>query len=265
MVLTRQSNVTFSILTLNLWNINEPLEPRYVALAAGLKKMRPDIVCLQEVYRDPKSERSQAELIADMCGLTCRTEENGLAIFCSQPVVRLNSAALPKLPRDPPRHVILAEFLIEGRPLLVINTHLAYPPELIEGRKKQADALLAAVNRHYPESEGVAKILCGDFNDTADSPTICAILNSDEEFIDVFAECHPNNQGFTYSPRNPYVEQSWTKDERIDYIFISCDLVPKDCAVVFDGNDGLDFVSDHFGVYCRLSFVPIDSRQGLPP
>jgi endonuclease/exonuclease/phosphatase family metal-dependent hydrolase len=254
--------MTLSILTLNLWNISEPLEPRYAALAAGLEKLRPDIVCLQEVYCDPKSGRSQAELIADMSGLAHYAKESGLTVLCSQPVVRLNSAALPQFPGDSPRHVMLVEFLIEGRSLLVINTHLAYPPEMIEGRRKQVRALLAAIKRHYPKLGRIAKILCGDFNDVADSPAIRTVLNSDEKFIDVFAECNPNNPGFTYSPRNQYVERSWTKDERIDYIFISGALMPKDCAVVFDGNSGFDFASDHFGVFCRLEFLPSALRVG---
>ena len=60
--------MTFGVLTLNLWNINEPLEPRYRALAAGLKLLRPDIICLQEVARDPKSGRSQAELSPKCAG-----------------------------------------------------------------------------------------------------------------------------------------------------------------------------------------------------
>jgi endonuclease/exonuclease/phosphatase family metal-dependent hydrolase len=246
--------MTFGVLTLNLWNINEPLEPRYRALAAGLKKLRPDIICLQEVSRDTKCGHSQAELVTEMCGLAHHVEEGGLAILCSQPVVRFNSAALPRFPEAAPRHVILAEFQIEGRPLLVINTHLAYPPEMLEGRRKQAKALLAIIKRRYPTPRGLAKILCGDFNDVADSPSVCTVLNSDEKFRDVFAECHPSSPGFTYSPRNRYVERSWTVDERIDYIFVSRDLVPKDCFVVFDGKKGLEFASDHFGVFAHLKF-----------
>ncbi len=246
--------MSFDVLTLNLWNINEPLEPRYRALATGLKKLRPDIVCLQEIYRDPKSGRSQIELIAEMCGLEHHVEEHGLAILCAQPVGRLSSAPLPQFPGDPPRHVILAECRIEDRPVLVINTHLAYPPEMIEERRKQAETLLAAIKHRHPRNGGIAKILCGDFNDVTNSPAVCAVLDGDEEFCDVFAACHPYNAGFTYSPRNPYVERSWTVDERIDFIFVNRDLVPKKCAVVFDGNNGLDFASDHFGVFCNLEF-----------
>jgi endonuclease/exonuclease/phosphatase family metal-dependent hydrolase len=241
--------MAFKVLTLNVWNINEPLKVRYRALEAGLKRLHPDIVCLQEVYRDPKSGRSQAELIAKMCSLAYCVEHNGLAILCANPVVQSNSVALPEFPGDFPREILLAEFLIESRALLVANTHLAYPPELVLERRQQTETLLSAIERNSTKK---AKILCGDFNDVPDSPAVRAVLDSNQKFHDVYAVCHPNSDGFTYSPKNQYVEPSWTVDERIDYIFATSDLVAKDCSVVFDGNNGLDLVSDHFGVFGNL-------------
>ena len=100
----------------------------------------------------------------------------------------------------------------------------------------------------------MAAILCGDFNDVPDSPAIRTILDSDQQFRDVFAGCCPNNPGVTYSRRNHYVDPSWSLDERIDYIFASCDLTAHACSVVFDGTNGLDLVSDHFGVFCNVTF-----------
>ena len=246
--------MTLRLLTLNLWNISEPLEPRFRALAEGLKKLGPEIVCLQEVSRDPKSGRSQAEIVADMCRLKHHVGENGLSIISSQPVVRSAIEPLPEMPDDPPRQVLLAEFVVEARPLLIINTHLAYRPKLVEGRKKQVQAMLAAIRRHDPKPRDCPKVLCGDFNDVADSPAIRLVLGDDIGFRDAFSECHPRSQGYTYSPRNPYVERSWNENERIDYVFLTRGIKAKDCTVVFDGNHGLDFVSDHFGVFCSIQF-----------
>ena len=247
-------DVTFRLLTLNLWNISEPLEPRYRALAAGLKKLRPEIVCLQEVYRDPKSGRSQAELVAEMCRLNHHVGENGLSIISSQPAVRSAIEPLPQMPDDPPREVLLAEYMVEARRLLVINTHLAYQPKMVEGRRKQAQAILAAIRRHNPKPGDCPKVLCGDFNDVADSPAIRLVLDDEAGFRDAFYECHPRSRGYTYAPRNPYVERSWTEDQRIDYIFLTRGLKAKTCSVVFDNTRGLRFVSDHFGVFCSVQF-----------
>ena len=255
-------DVTFRLLTLNLWNISEPLEPRYHALAAGLKKLRPDIVCLQEVYRDPKSGRSQAELVAEMCRLGHRVGENGLSILSSQPAVRSAIEPLPQMPDDPPRKVLLAEFVLEARRLLVVNTHLAYHPKMIEGRKKQAQAILTAIRRHDPNPGDCPKVLCGDFNDVPDSPAIRLVLNDELGFRDAFAKCHPRSRGLTYSPaRNPYVDPRWTENQRIDYVFLSRGLRPQNCSVVFDGARGFDFVSDHFGVFCSIQFANRRARD----
>jgi endonuclease/exonuclease/phosphatase family metal-dependent hydrolase len=244
--------MSFGILTLNLWSINEPLEARYCALEAGLKRLRPDIICLQEVSRDPRSGRSQCELVARMCNTARSIEENGLAVICSSAVVRSTSVALPEFTGDGPRQVLLVQFEIENRLVMVTNAHLAYPPEMAWERKKQTEVLLTAIKQN--RSKGMAAILCGDFNDVPDSPAIRAVLDSNQQFSDVFAACCPNNPGVTYSRRNRYVDPFWNLEERIDYIFASCDLTAHACSVVFDGTNGLDLVSDHFGVFCNVTF-----------
>jgi endonuclease/exonuclease/phosphatase family metal-dependent hydrolase len=246
--------MSFSVLTLNLWTINEPLEARFSALVRGLKVLRPDIICLQEVDRDPRSARSQAGLIAEMCKLAHYEEKNDLSILCRYPIIRSDSAALPEFLGDYPRQVLIAEFLIEGRPLLVTNTHLAYQPEMIQERKAQVETLLAAIKRYSSKYDVRTKILCGDFNDVPDSPAVQMVLDRDEGYHDAYDQCCPNSLGFTYSRKNPYVDPESTVDQRIDYIFATGELVPQDCSVVFDGNNSLDFVSDHFGVFCSLAF-----------
>ena len=254
-------DVTLRLLTLNLWNISEPLESRYHALAAGLKKLRPEIVCLQEVYRDPKSGRSQAELVAEMCRLNHHVGGNGLSIISSKPAVRSVIEPLPQMPDDPPRQVLFAEFVVGARRLVVANTHLAYQPKMVEGRRRQTQAILTAIRRH-DSKPGSPKVLCGDFNDVADSPAIRLVLNDKVGFRDAFYECHPRSRGYTYSPRNPYVARSWTEGQRIDYIFLTRGLKAKNCSVVFDNTRGLLFVSDHFGVFCKLQFTSRRAKDG---
>ena len=131
MPLVGGDTMSFGVLTLNLWNINGPLDTRYGALEMGLERLRPDIVCLQEVDRDPQSGRSQSELIAKMCSHAHLVEDNGLAIVSSIPIVRSAHVSLPEFPGDFPRQSLSAELAIDNRPLLVTNTHLAYPPKMI--------------------------------------------------------------------------------------------------------------------------------------
>ena len=241
-----------SVLTLNLWNINEPLAARFAALAAGLKQLHPDIVCLQEVARDPRSGRRQSDLVAQMCDIPHVIDTEALSILSRTRIVRSYSAALPEAPRDEPRQVLLAETSIDGRPLLIANTHLAWRPEMVAERKTQAEALLAALARFAPAGAAKAKVLCGDFNDDPDSPAVRLVSASRAGFRDCYAACRADQPGFTWSRKNPYVDPSTIRDQRIDYIFASEDLTPKQCSVVFDGRDSI--ASDHFGVFCNLEF-----------
>jgi endonuclease/exonuclease/phosphatase family metal-dependent hydrolase len=242
-----------SVLTLNLWNVNEPLAARFAALAAGLKQLRPDIICLQEVAHDPRSGRRQSEHVAQMCELPHVIDNEALSILCRTPFVRLHSTALPEAPRDEPRQVLLAQTLIENRPLLIGNTHLAWRPEMLAERKTQAGALLAALARFAPAGTAKATILCGDFNDDPDSPAVRLVTDGGAGFQDVYAVCRSGDPGFTWSMQNPYVDRSTNRSQRIDYIFAAGGLRPRGCSIVFDG-DGLDFASDHFGVFCNLEF-----------
>ena len=244
--------MNITVLTLNIWNIEGPVTARFSALAKGLRLLRPDIVCLQEVSSDPQSARSQAALVAEYCDLAHCVKKDELSIVSRYRTVGSDSATLPEFPGDWPRSVLLAEILVEGRSLLVANTHLAYRPEMILERKAHVEIVLAAIKRYGRMGGGSATILCGDFNDVPSSPAVRLVLSSDQDFQDIYARCHPHAPGFTYSCNNPYVDPSSNEDQRIDYIFASGGLIAKECNVVFDGRNDLDFVSDHFGVFGTL-------------
>lgn len=244
----------FSVLTLNLWNVSEPLASRMTALAAGLKMLRPDIVCLQEVADDPRTRQRQSAFAAQACGLPHAVDNKQLSILSRFPVERSYSVALPDVPDDEPRQVLMADMRIDGRPMLVANTHLCWRLEWLAERKTQVDVLLPAIERYGSANKAQTKILCGDFNDDPDSPALRAVLDSGIGFRDSYADCRPDHPGFTWSRKNPYVHPSTTRDQRIDYIFAAGSLAPKDYSVVFDGNNGLDLVSDHFGVFSNFEF-----------
>jgi endonuclease/exonuclease/phosphatase family metal-dependent hydrolase len=240
--------MSFSVLTLNLWNANEPLAARFSALAAGLPRLRPDIVCLQEVGDDPRSGRRQSELVAQACDLAHALDKDALSILSRFPIVRSRSEALPEI--DEPRQVLMAECIVDGRPLALANTHLVYIEGMGAERKAQARVALGAIKAFRANDGRQPAILCGDFNDVPDSPPVRLV--TDSGFQDVHARCHPGSPGLTFTRQNSYVPSSYPEDRRLDYIFTTEDLQAEDCSVVFDGRNGLDLASDHYGVFCRL-------------
>ncbi len=121
------------VLTLNLWGTNGPVHERLDVLTHYLDATHPDVVALQEVrFLDG---RSQSELIADACGYPSRhydrswgsgDDEEGLAVLSRHPLTPLPSIPLPGRDRDVPRQLQRVELQIDGRTLLLANTHLAF-------------------------------------------------------------------------------------------------------------------------------------------
>lgn len=233
-----------TVLTFNLWNISEPLAPRMAALEAGLKTLRPDIVCLQEVAVDPRTRQRQSAFAAEACGLTHIVDDEQLSILSRYPFERGYTVALPEILDDEPRQALLTDARIAGRLVLVANTHLCWRVEWLAERKAQVDVLLPALERHGARD---ATILCGDFNDDPDSPALLAVKSHRLGLRDSFAACHPDAPGLTWMRQNPYVHHTTERDKRIDYIFCAGAVTPISSAVVF--NDATALASDHYGVF----------------
>ncbi len=255
--------MTVRVLTLNLWNLNEPLEARSAALVSGIKQLKPDIVCFQEVSPHPRLGRVQSEIIAEQWGFAHHAysfsgrwgkREEGLAILSRQPIIRSVRVVLPEFPGDMPRQVFLSELNFESRRILVANTHLAFAVHMTRERSSQAAVVAAAIKNYRDEFRTPSVVICGDFNDAPDSPAIRTILESNPELFDAFASRHPKCRGHTFSSQNRYVDPALEEDGRIDYIFAGGELRPSSCDIVFDGQNGLEIVSDHFGLFCTLEF-----------
>lgn len=257
---------SIKVLTLNLWDVGESLDRRDALLVSGLKRLQPDIVCLQEVSRLPTTQRAHSELFATPCGLTHHLfsgvgesearaanlprNMEGLSILSRFPALRQESVALPYFAGDIPRQIFLVELSIGRSRIAVATTHLAFPPAFLREREMQVRRALDAIDQFTVQAGMDAIILTGDFNEELGSPAVQAVLGSRHGFLDAHSACHPDDPGATFTSTNPYVGPGFAPGQRIDFIFATQRLEPVECTVVFDGTGGLDFVSDHLGLLC---------------
>jgi endonuclease/exonuclease/phosphatase family metal-dependent hydrolase len=54
--------------------------------------------------------------------------------------------------------------------------------------------------------------------------------------------------------RNHYVDAPPEEEGRIDYIFAGGKVRPEGCEIALGGRNGLEIVSDHFGLLATLAF-----------
>ena len=246
---------TLTVVTLNLWNDQHEWPKRLQVIVAELRRIRPDVLCLQEVLQNPNL-RNQAETLGDSLGCHVqfasvdgpeRPKRYGNAILTPHRVMASGERNLE--PADDYRAVAHVRFEWRGRAIDAYSTHLHHTVEGGAIRARQIHHLLAYVDSTRGEG---AVVLAGDFNAELATPEMNQVT---ARYVDVFRAVHPKatrDEAATYNRRfgpDPGV---------IDHVFVEqkakLKLTPKASERIFLGA-GPDSVwaSDHFGLVAKLS------------
>jgi len=245
---------TLTVVTLNLWHDQRDWPARLRVILAELRRLRPDVLCLQEVLQNP-GLRNQAETLAD--SLSCRMQfasvdgpsspkRYGNAVLTPHRVLAAGERNLA--PADDYRAVAHLRFEWRGREIDAYSTHLHHTPQGGAIRATQIRHLLAVVDS--TRGSGPA-VLAGDFN--AEIGTL-ELKPLTARYRSAFRDAHPRAsraEAATFNPR------FGVDPGAIDHIFVerrgARRLTTVASEVIFRsvGPDSV-WASDHFGVVARL-------------
>jgi endonuclease/exonuclease/phosphatase family metal-dependent hydrolase len=237
------------------------LSDRLDLIAAEIRRLDPDVVCLQEV---PWHWGSAARDLAERAGfnyLYLRANgnrwtilfEEGEAILSRYP---LRDAAATELEGSAGffehRVALQATAVTPWGELRVVSTHLTHGDPAVN--EAQAASLVAFVNAG---NAGAPAVVAGDFNAVEDSPQIQMLRAVG--WIDAYRAAHPDDPGATCCI-DGVTDPDQAHGKRIDYLF----LVPGDEPVsVLDSRiilnrpvpwgDGRLWASDHAGLLTTLA------------
>ena len=183
-------------------------------IAEVIRSQKADIVALQEVDRGVE-RTARRDLISELAALTGMNNafgknidyqggDYGNAILSRFPIVKEQNHHYKMLRPGEQRGLLQVVLQVEGKRLLFMNTHLDYRPDDAE-RLSNIDEI-AGILAQY---KGLPAILCGDFNDTPDSPMHRKI---EESFVDSW-KLGGKGEGFSFSSTQP--------KKRIDYVFVN--------------------------------------------
>lgn len=245
-------------LSLNLWNINFPIEIRMKALNDFVTREFPDIICFQEVsYYKGKLQ------IADIChdngydvfyqkSDLWNGREEGLAIASKKCMEYKDVYLLPNdySYNDMQRILLKCQILIDGQLISIYNTHLAYHLKSDKTRLLQNAFISEKILSEYNLDSNV--ILCGDFNCFLNEKTIYSILK-DNGLEMVNAE-NSFQELYSFDERNPYCSNDLWPNRNIDYILYSTNgsFQKRLCMT---GTDSYEPCSDHYGVIIEGEFT----------
>lgn len=216
------------------WNIWFKEDPKNIA--SEIKRINPDIVCVQEVSKHEKKspQIDTAEEIAKLTGLGLfyhdsatwdnRPEKTaqGNAIFSKYPFSNASFSYVhdfnhnPKDATEEGRLYLEAEVLVGDKKITISTTHLSYSPsfEITDERKKEVDNLVEIIKNKKENY-----IFTGDLNSAPDSYTIKSLekylKNTGPEYEEkTWATKLFDYHGFKEDKLN------W----RIDYVFATKDV-----------------------------------------
>lgn len=168
------------VITLNLWKNEGDLPARLQMVAAECLRLKPDIICLQEVYAD--AEFDAGAWLAQALGLSLTSvparmkqrsgvlSSSGLALLSSLPLLSQESIDLPTSPADGGRKALFGAFQTGLGPVRIVSLHLSHL-NTDEGdllRQAQLSSIWSWVREGWEHPI----ILAGDFNATIDAPCL---------------------------------------------------------------------------------------------
>lgn len=219
------------LVTWNVWGRYGDWRRRHEAIARTLDNLEPDVVVLQETWRD--GNESQAALLAARLGGTAAFAadgledgvERGVAVVSRWTIEWTKTVELPLPPNEEPRNVVLAAEIAGPRGAVrIFGTHLAPYFHRGEVRREQVRALVDVVAEHQPHS--FPPIICGDFNAPPDSDEIRQLTGRGPlaregfVFFDAWAMAGDGSPGHTISKDNPNTAPLLIPDLTWDYVFV---------------------------------------------
>jgi endonuclease/exonuclease/phosphatase family metal-dependent hydrolase len=255
--------------TLNLQGLeHEWFEKRFHVVVEGLRKVRPDIVCLQEcTVRYAGAVYNQAAEIGRGIGLKAvafspygnpievmSPNQGGIAVISRWAIMGVRHRPLP-IGHDRPPDARVALLVTLDSPhggIDVVTTHLSWMQPESPLRIAQLGMVLDEFSAADWVSPQAHSVLMGDFNATDDEP---AIELTCERLQDAYRALHPKDPGYTWVRTNP-MNQHWKdmSDRRLDYIFCPKGVKVRRAEVILDKPAPV-FASDHFGLFVELEWT----------
>jgi endonuclease/exonuclease/phosphatase family metal-dependent hydrolase len=217
------------------WNVRS-LRDDAAAVAATLRQLRPDVVCLQEAPRffrwrsKVAALARESELLVAGGGRAC-----GANVVFTNLRVQVRDVLETRLPTHVTRHqrgLVLAVLEIGGEQVLVGGTHLSLDGAERVRQAEEAARRLAAMGIGHA-------VLCGDLNDVPDGPTWQALTR---DLRDAHVE-QPAGGAPTFPAAAP--------DRRIDAVLVSPSVSVVGAGVP-DGLANPAAASDHLPVVADL-------------
>jgi endonuclease/exonuclease/phosphatase family metal-dependent hydrolase len=232
------------LVTFNIWHNQGDWTARRPLLLDAIRAENPDVVALQEVLEDaavdlPNQARTVAEALGDGWSVFFvstdpegASRRYGNALLTRLPVVAHDWKKLE--PLDDYRTAVRVRDTLTGRPVDIVDTHLAWQDDAQAVRARQIADLLDWL----PKDGDVPLIVMGDFNAPQEDAGLADLTGPR-----FFSALPRNSVPTTLNPAKGHPNRI------IDHIFVeAARFEPVEAHLIGDRPVGGEYPSDHFGV-----------------
>jgi endonuclease/exonuclease/phosphatase family metal-dependent hydrolase len=226
---------TVRVMTWNLWWRFGEWEQRIDAILAVIRNEQPDILMLQECWRD--GDDSLAERLGSALPMHVAETDDPFegravgfhnALLSRWPLSDVESLALPNAAGEPAyRRLLLARTQTPWGPWPIGCTHIDYRFDESHVRQRQVAAIADAVasRRSDPATE-LPMLLGADLNATPDTDEVRMLTGRTTVPVPglVFSDCWEQagqGDGLTWRSDNPYRADTAWPNRRIDYVLVA--------------------------------------------
>ena len=260
---------------------------RFDGLVGEIQKLQVDVIGIQEIYRvEDKNKVIEALSTKYPYAVYFKRRQllkvglhNGLLFLSKYPI---SEAKFERYDRNPITEKVIADkgilsiTLNNGQqPIIITNTHTTVGGIIYDTESDKANSirdkqvLQSIALTEELSNQKALEVVLGDFNAGPGISEVNYQTMLDKGFVDSYLEFCEQCAGITWTPHNKLNQDGHFESsppQRIDNIFlrnngalryqISDGGVVLNQEVIETKDQGLITVSDHFGYYCQIDFLP---------
>ena len=236
-----------TVVTFNIWHNQGDWAARQPLLIETIRAANPDVIALQEVLEDaavglPNQARTLADALGGYEMHFVSTDPEGAprrygnAILSRLPVLAHDATKLE--PLEDYRTAIRVRVDLDGTPVDIVNTHLAWQQDAQAVRARQIAGLMA-----WLPGDGTPLIVMGDFNAVQEDAGLNVLTGAR-----FFSALPRGAVATTLNPAKGHPERV------IDHIFVEASqFTPGPWSRLGDTPVNGEYPSDHFGVVATVT------------
>lgn len=204
------------VVTFNTWKCDGEYALRLEAMGQQMRSLNADVFALQECFATLDGSADTARFLAHRLGMHLHTAParrkrrwfqgewvdsfSSLAVLSRRPMRSAETRELPSSMADGGRVAQFCSLEMDGRWVLLVNTHLSHLPASDGGGALRAEQLRTLLGHAVWMPRHAVTLVCGDFNASMDSSELAPFPAPPWSLVDAYVQAGADPKVTCHTP-----------------------------------------------------------------